>query len=197
MFTFLLHIDHNLFWFINSLHCAFLDNFFLITTNLGNGWVVTPVLLLIAFIKVPRQKLGPFIISATLFMVGSGLINTQIKQSFSRPRPVSSFSEEIAPRPNEHRSVHAIGERLYCNSFPSGHSNTAFAAATLLALGFGGLYWLAFAVAGIVGYSRIYLGAHFPSDVVAGALLGFIVMWIWFKLYLWYDRRKAQSNDKE
>jgi membrane-associated phospholipid phosphatase len=197
MFTILLHIDHNLFWFINSLHCAFLDNFFLITTNLGNGWVVTPVLLLIAFIKVPRQKLGPFIISATLFMVGSGLINTQIKQSLDRQRPLTFFANETGPRSDKQYPVHAIGERLYHNSFPSGHSNTAFAAATLLALSFGGMYWLAFVVAGFVGYSRIYLGTHFPSDVVAGALLGFIVMWIWFKLYLWYDRRKAQSNDKE
>ena len=194
--AFLLYFDHNLFWLINSLHCAFLDRFFLIATNLGNGWVVTPILLLIVFIKVPRQKLGPFIISATLFMVGTGLINTQIKQSIDRPRPMTFFAKEIAPHSNE-RFVHVVGQRLCCNSFPSGHTNTAFAAATLLALRFGGLYWLAFVLAGIVGYSRVYMGVHFPSDVAAGAFLGIVIMWIWSKIYLWYDLGRTQSNDKK
>jgi undecaprenyl-diphosphatase len=197
MFTFLLRVDHNLFWLINSIHCSFFDHFFRIVTNLGNGWVVTPILLLIAFIKVPRQKLILFIASATIFMVGSGLINTQIKQSLDRPRPLTFFANETGPHSDKQYPVNAIGERLYHNSFPSGHSNTAFAAATLLALSFGGMYWLAFGMAGIVGYSRIYLGAHFPSDVVAGALLGIIVMWIWFKLYLLYDHGRAQQNDKK
>jgi len=194
MLSFLTSLDMSLFWFINSHHSVFFDCFFSLVTLFGNGWVVTPVLLALVIIKVPRQKLVPFIASATFFIVGAGLINTQIKQSLDRPRPLSFFAKETGPHS---RSVHAVGERLCYNSFPSGHSNTAFAAATLLALRFGGMYWLAYAVAFIVGYSRIYMGMHFPSDVAAGALLGVILMVIWSKIYMWYDCRRARKNDKK
>lgn len=197
MISILSSTDSSLFWLINSHHNVFFDCFFSIATNLGSGWVVTPILLTIAFIKIPRKKLVPFIVSTTLFMVGSGLINTQIKQSFDRPRPLAFFSKEAAPGADAQREVHAAGERLYCNSFPSGHSNTAFATATLLALRFGGLYWLAFVLAGMVGYSRIYLGVHFPSDVFAGALLGIAFMWAWSRVYLWYDCGKTKKDDQQ
>ena len=190
MLPFLSGIDHGLFWLINSHHCAFLDHFFLITTNLGNGWVVTPVLLIIACIKVPRKKLISFIVCATLFMVGSALINSHIKQSYNRARPLTFFEKKTTRYSNQPRAVHAVGERLCCNSFPSGHSNTAFASATLVALRFGGMYWLTYIIAFIVGYSRIYMGVHFPSDVAAGALLGIGVMYMGFMVFNWYDRRK-------
>jgi len=189
MISFLSGLDHDLFWLINSAHCVFLDHFFLIATNLGSGWVVAPILLTIVFFKIPRQKLVPFITCATLFMVGSGLINSRIKQSYNRPRPLTFFAQENNRHAAPQRSVHAVGERLYWNSFPSGHSNTAFAAATLLAVRFGGVYWLAFIAACIVGYSRVYLGAHFPSDVAAAGLLSFGVMYMGIIVYNWYDRR--------
>ena len=204
MLAFLSTIDHNLFWLINSHHRFFFDCFFSVVTYLGNGWVVTPVLLAIVLIKVPRKKLFSFIVFSTIFMVGSALINTQIKQSFNRARPMAFFVNETsrvrAAQPKASGAsyaVHVVGERMCCNSFPSGHSNTAFSAATLVALSFGNMFWLAYLVAGIVGYSRIYMGAHFPSDVAAGALLGVFVLWIGLKIYFWYDRKGTLRNDKQ
>jgi membrane-associated phospholipid phosphatase len=196
MVSFLSGIDHNLFWLINSAHCAFFDYLFSIATYLGNGWVITPILLAIVMIKTPRKKLVPFIVCATLFMVGSGLINSHIKQTFNRARPLTYFSKENSADHNSRRAVHTVGERLCCNSFPSGHSNTAFAAATLLALRFGGIYWIAFAVAFVVGYSRIYLGVHFPADVAAGALLGMCVMYAGYFTFNRYDRRGAVHDQQ-
>ena len=59
-------------------------------------------------------------------------------------------------------------------SFPSGHTSTSFAAATTLSLNYPEWYVVvpAFAWAGTVGYSRMHLGAHYPSDVIGGAVIG-------------------------
>jgi membrane-associated phospholipid phosphatase len=59
-------------------------------------------------------------------------------------------------------------------SFPSGHTSASFAAATTLSLNYPKWYVVlpSFAWAGTVGYSRLHLGAHYPSDVLAGAAIG-------------------------
>jgi membrane-associated phospholipid phosphatase len=63
------------------------------------------------------------------------------------------------------------------HSFPSGHTATAFATATVIALLHPRLRWPAFALAALVGLSRVYLGVHFLFDVLAGAALGIAVGW--------------------
>jgi undecaprenyl-diphosphatase len=58
-------------------------------------------------------------------------------------------------------------------SFPSGHAAFSFMMATLLALWFPRYRFIFFIVAGFVGWTRIYLGLHYPTDVIAGSLLGY------------------------
>jgi len=58
-------------------------------------------------------------------------------------------------------------------SFPSGHAAFSFMMATLLALWFPRYRFIFFIVAGFVGWTRIYLGLHYPTDVIAGVLLGY------------------------
>ena len=85
-----------------------------------------------------------------------------IKVIVKRPRPYQTYSD-IYPDQIDNG-----------NSFPSGHTSIAFSTATSLALIYKKWYVAvpAFAWASGVGYSRIYLGQHYPSDVVAGALVG-------------------------
>jgi undecaprenyl-diphosphatase len=60
-------------------------------------------------------------------------------------------------------------------SFPSGHATVSFACATVLALAVPRLRWPLFALAALVAFSRVYVGVHYPGDVLAGAVLGVVI----------------------
>ncbi len=100
-------------------------------------------------------------------IIGSLLINTSItlglKYTINRHRPFDSYPTSIQPYSRETSP-----------SFPSGHTSTAFALATSVSLQNKKWYVVipAFAWATSVGYSRLYLGEHYPTDVLVGAAIG-------------------------
>ena len=79
------------------------------------------------------------------------------------------------PRPFDEGLWAALGSLPSTGSMPSGHAATAFAAATALALLFPRLRLAAYALAALICVSRVYLGVHYVSDVVVGALLGALI----------------------
>ncbi len=181
MISLALALDHTLFCLINSHHAPFWDGFFWTITWLGNGWVITPILLGITLAVIPRKKYWLFFAFAAGGMILSSVINTQIKDGVQRPRPLGYFSTHAssdAAAVHGTYSVHVVGEPLAWRSFPSGHANTAFCAACVLAFFLGGWYWLAFVPAFLVAYSRVYMGVHFPLDAAAAAALALAVMGI-------------------
>ena len=100
----------------------------------------------------------------TVGAIGIESVVTQIlKYSINRPRPAQTYPGEIFPYQNEEGK-----------SMPSGHTALAFAVATTAALEYKKWYIAvpAFIWAGAVGYSRMYLGVHYFSDVMTGAAIG-------------------------
>ena len=89
---------------------------------------------------------------------------TGLKALFDRERPPVRFPE---PEPLVHVPDTA--------SFPSGHAATSFAGATILALAFPRLAVPLYVLAAAVAFSRVYVGVHYPLDIVAGAALGIVV----------------------
>lgn len=90
-------------------------------------------------------------------------LSTGLKYAIQRERPYHAYPNDIVKR--DHSGTY---------SFPSGHTTAAFATATSLSLSYRKWYVAvpAFTYAGFMGYSRMRLGVHYPSDVLAGALLG-------------------------
>ena len=133
------------------------DRIFLALTHLGYEWGVVPidVLLILALALTGWMREGLF---AGVSLIGSALLNLGAKQLFARTRPV--LWESIAP------------EATY--SFPSGHamgSMTLAVVLVLLAWHTRWLWWVAVPMALfvlLVGLSRVYLGVHYPSDILAG-----------------------------
>lgn len=74
------------------------------------------------------------------------------------------------------------------SSFPSAHATGAAAVAVLVSRRHGRLGWLAWALALWIGLSRIYLGRHYPTDVMTGYLLGAIVSWLVIRGESWFER---------
>jgi undecaprenyl-diphosphatase len=87
-----------------------------------------------------------------------------LKRVFGRRRPFHSVTDHIV-----------VGVRTVDTSFPSGHTAASFAVATSFAAAYPAYSILAFALATGVGLSRVYLGHHYPSDVVGGAAVGGLV----------------------
>jgi membrane-associated phospholipid phosphatase len=93
----------------------------------------------------------------------NGVLTTGLKLSIARERPFVTY-------PNDITKYSKAGS----HSFPSGHTSMAFSTATSISLLYPKWYIIvpAYAWACSIGYSRMYLGVHYPSDVLVGALLG-------------------------
>jgi len=166
------------FIYLNHYHRSALDTFFINFTYLGDGIFTFVVFIILLYLRRFSQALQ--IITAYVL---SGLLALLLKNVFSMPRPKQFFP------PGEYAYFIDGVTLTGFASFPSGHSTSVFALATLLALFEKNKKWnvvyLLCAVA--VGYSRIYLGQHFLGDVLVGACIGTMtaigVHWLFMKKF--------------
>lgn len=84
-------------------------------------------------------------------------------------------------------------------SFPSGHTSSAFATATALSLNFPKWYVIvpSYLWAGTVGYSRMYLGVHYPGDVLGGIITGAGSAYLTFKLNKWINKTYFKNHEQQ
>lgn len=154
-----------LLWFQN-IRTPMLNSFFLTISNLV--WIISAASLAMCCFKKTR-KAGMYIF---LSIVLCGVINTfGLKLLFMRERPFLAVDllERVGPIPNG-------------SSFPSSHTTFAFALAWMV-------FWMrkkkwilpAFGYAILVGISRMYLGVHYPSDVIAGVVVAAIFSFLLYK----------------
>jgi membrane-associated phospholipid phosphatase len=151
---------------LNSYHPFYLNVFFINYTFMGDGIFALCLIAMMYFYFKRKQYALALLYS---FLI-SGLVSQLLKNLISSPRPKLYF--EAGTYLNFINGVTLSGS----SGFPSGHTATAFAIATVLALMMKNKKWqlLILPAAALVGYSRIYLAQHFLLDVIAGALLGSI-----------------------
>ncbi len=156
--------DHSIFQMINGSHLKNLNKIFSLFSEYGREVVWGgAIVLLLLFGKNPGRKTSVLLIIAFLILIPTGYL---LKYEIDRPRPIPSSSDNLLYKAPE-------GEP----AFPSGHSFIVSAGALILILKYNRgkqkiFSTLLTAEAIIVMYSMIYVGAHYPLDVVGGLLLG-------------------------
>lgn len=153
---------------INSYfaHSSIMDMLMKYITKLGDAgifWIALSIILLIP--KKTRRTGAAMGVSLLLgVIIGNGIL----KNLVARPRPydianpVRTRSDLLISPPTDY-------------SFPSGHTLASFEAATALFKDHTVYGFLAFVLALLIAFSRIYLQVHYPSDVLGGAILGFLL----------------------
>lgn len=163
----LLRLDHRAFFWINGFAGSYLDYFFAWPTFLG-----TPVLYGIVFLLMviwDSKKVPAKITAVVLSGMGASLVSHLFKSLIKRPRPYAFFYDEID---RGKAVVNTIFDTHLSRSFPSGHAVLVFAVVTALNVLYKRKFLWLYPVAAFLGMTRVYVGAHFPSDVVGGALVG-------------------------
>lgn len=155
-------LDAEIFLAINHLpHNRWLNGFFRFITLIFTGGLGWYLIMALAILSDPRK--GTRVVHHTVLPLStaSSLVEFPIKVYFHRGRPFIAFIQAVV-----------IGKKPGSWSFPSGHSASAFAGAWLLSRDFPDQGSFFFLLAALVGFSRIYLGDHYPGDVLSGALSG-------------------------
>jgi undecaprenyl-diphosphatase len=158
-------LDARLYIAINEApHPGWLDSlaYALAIITIG-GWIWVVGALVGYLFRVPRgwqavMRLLPCVVGATW------VVEYPVKGYFRRRRPFVEIVRALV-----------IGKRPGSWSFPSGHTGSSFASAWILTTVWPRRAPWFFSLAGTVGFSRIYLGAHYPGDVASGAILGVLL----------------------
>lgn len=187
MSDFLYSIDLMIFYFFNhTISLPILDKFFSIITSVNNWYIAYVILLGISWSKGgQRGKIA--VLGVIILIVVSDQTGYRIlKEFFARPRPCDVLSDVITP--------------LGCTgtfSFPSNHALNNFAAAFFFYKLFPKLKWVLFITAGLVAISRVYLGLHYPSDIIGGALIGILFGYIFSLLAFSLEKKLVQIQLKK
>lgn len=180
-----LPVERHLFFVLNGSDSPFLDNLMWTYTR-PIAWM--PLFLFLIFMMFYKTSYKEAILTLVLFLLVFGIsdfVSSSIfKPLFHRFRPTHypGFEQYIDIVRNYRGGMYG---------FVSGHACTSFRIATFISLLFRNKWVTITSIlwASINSYSRIYLGVHFISDIVAGAIVGAMIAFLFFELYKWVRRK--------
>ena len=181
---FLVTLDQNILLFIQEyIRQDFMTPFWKFITALGDVgwfWIVLALILLI-----PRKTRWVGITALAALAIGALITNVALKNAVARIRPYEMVD-----------GLKLLIERQSDFSFPSGHSCASFAAAMvcfrLLPKKWG---VPAVILASLIAFSRLYVGVHYPSDVIVGSLIGIFAAWAAEKIICEIQKKQKKESD--
>jgi undecaprenyl-diphosphatase len=186
MKDFFYSIDVSVFYFFNhTLSNKAFDNFFSSITNVNNWYIAYIILWCILFFNGGKKgKIAAILV--LLLITATDQIGFKIlKEYFARIRPCNVLPNVLTP--------------LGCNgtySFPSNHALNNFAGATFFYRLYPKLKWILFIIASLIAISRIYLGLHYPSDVLGGAIIGVMFGYLFSLIQIWLEKIFEKKSSK-
>ncbi len=175
-------------WIAANLYCDFLDVAMPIITMFGDDGIFWIAVALILMATKKYRKAG-FAMGAAM-MIGLLVCNVTLKPLVGRIRPYDYQWEVFG------KEILLLTERMHDYSFPSGHTIASFEACTALMIHDKKLGIPATVLAVLIGFSRLYLYLHYPTDVLfsiaAGIAIAYLGNWLVNKAYEKFAARKAK-----
>jgi undecaprenyl-diphosphatase len=188
----LVHIDQSLFLALNGLHTPFFDQFFWYATK-PILWLPLYLLIFVLLVRSFRWKTITIVIAVALMIAVSDQLANVSKDRTQRLRP--SHEPEIE------QLVHSVNDYKGGQyGFFSAHASTNFAIALFFIFFLRRRYrWMVpilLVWATIMAYSRLYLGVHYPGDILAGILVGVILgsLFVWLTGYAIAGQTKCEQS---
>lgn len=173
-------LDRELFLFLNNLGINEWDWFWVLLTEKETSYPLYAVLLFLIYRKVKLKGLLITVVVVALMITFTDQFANLFKDTFERLRPCNEAFMEYG---------RFLAKRCGKYGYFSGHAISSFAVATFISHTlkpyFKNVFYWMFFWAILVTYSRIYVGVHYPGDILTGALFGIVTGFLFFKLYLY------------
>jgi|SRR5690606_3013433 len=184
----LINLDQELFLYLNGLGNSSWDGFWMFMTDKWSSVPLYVVLLILCFIHLKWKKTVLILVIVALMVTVSDQVSNLFKYGLERLRPCHD--------PLIEQQMRLV--KSYCGGkfgYFSAHASNSFVVVTFFSLVFKGIYkWLPFVLiiwGMVVAYSRIYIGVHYPLDVVTGITIGMLVGLVFYTGYKSVVRRYA------
>ena len=168
--------DLQIFFFINNnMSNSIFDILMPLITN-KNNWII-PVIIFVLYLLFLNKIKGKIVFVIILISLGINdyFCATILKPYFQRLRPSHEMFELI-------NLLISKGGKW---SMPSNHSSNMFALATIISYFYPKTKISIYLLASIISFSRVYVGVHYPLDIVFGAIIGYTISWITISVWLW------------
>ena len=180
--------DKELLVFLNNLGSESWDPFWLYITKQLNWWPLFLVVLYLLYRKLSLKQLLLLILTLALFFVFTDQMTNLVKNMVQRYRPIND--------PDLIGFVRKIkGSSSW--SYFSGHASNSSGAILIIFMVLKNFYkkaWLLFLFPLVFAYTRIYLGLHFPLDILSGYVFGLLSGYLFFRLYVYVCNKYQLKN---